>query len=175
MNKKQKLIFRKLAEIFSNHDLDDIKVALDAFRNEELLGQFSDSAIRADRNTKRVTQSPSRKTRQQPRERLREVDREVSEEGSEEQAYALRVAKKILDRETFSGAPLIREMFNNLGIDVAKSVSDRSQLVITLYSHLENQTIQKIQDVEQVLDGYGSQKSSLADWSRVINRRNEDE
>lgn len=175
MNNKQKLIFRKLAEIYSKHDLDDIRAALDAFRDEELLSQLANSASIASQAIRRNPQGVTKKRTQQTAERLAEIDREVFEEGTEEQKYALLVAKRLLDREAFSGAPLIREMFQNLDVIVAKSISDRNQLVISLYSHLENENVQRIREVEKVIGGYESQSPTLADWSKVINRKDEKE
>lgn len=175
MNNKQKHIFRKLAEIFSKHDLDDIRVALDAFRDEELLSQFAYSASITSQASRRIPQDVTKKKTQRAAERLAEIDREVFEDGTEEQRYALRVAKRLLDRQAFSGTPLIREMLQNLDVIVAKSISDRSQLVISLYSHLANESVQRIHEVEKIIGGYEAQSSTLADWSKVINRKDENE
>lgn len=175
MNNKQKLIFRKLAEIFSRYDLDDIKVALDAFRDEELLNQITYGASITFQANRQIPQGATKKRTQQTAHRLAEIDREVFEDGTEEQKYALRVAKRLLDRQAFSGAPLIREMLQNLDVIVAKSISDRSQLVISLYSHLANESLQRIHEVEKIIGGYEAQSSTLADWSKVINRKDENE
>lgn len=172
MNNKQKLIFRKLAELFSQYDLDDVKAALAAFRDDDLLEEVVESASRVTRATKRSSRKPTNR-KQQPQQRLAEIEREVIDTGSEQQAYALRVAKKLLDTQAFSGAPLIRGIFEDLSIDVGKSVSNRSQLVIVLYSSLKNDGVSRIAEVEKKLDEYSSQTSSLSDWSRLINRKDD--
>jgi hypothetical protein len=173
VNNKQKQIFRKLAELFSKYDLDDVKIALSAFRDDDLLNEVAESASRTQRATKRTTKKSVTKKRSQPRERLTEIEREVSLNDSKDQSYALLVAKKLLDRQAFSGAPLIRSIFDDLDVEVGKSVSDRNQLVILLYSHLKNEKIDRITAVEQKLDEYSSQTSSLSDWSKLINRKDD--
>ena len=171
MNNKQKQIFKKIAELFAKYDLEDVRVALSAFRDDDLLNEFAESASRTQRATKRTTKKTVAKKRPQPRERLAEIEREVAQSDSKAQSYALLVAQKLLDRDAFSGAPLIRGIFDDLNVEIGKSVSDRNQLVILLFSFLKKESIDQIANVERKLDEYGSQTSSLSDWSRLINRK----
>lgn len=173
MNSKQKQIFRKLADIFSKHDLGDIDVALAAFRNDDLLTEIAESAARTKRATKRSSKESATKKRTTPQDRLMEVEQEISEDSSEETKLALLVSKKLLDKTAFSGAPKIRGIFQDLEIAVGKSVSDRSQLVMILFTALKNERIERIKQVAEKLDENSSQNSSLSDWSKVINRKDD--
>ena len=74
MNSKQKQIFKKLADIFSKHDLGDINVALAAFRNDDLLTEIAESAALTKRATKRSSKESATKKRTTPQDRLMEVE-----------------------------------------------------------------------------------------------------
>ncbi|WP_411351584.1 hypothetical protein PNH50_15765 [Leisingera aquaemixtae] len=169
----------KLAELFSKHDLDDVKAALAAFRDEDFLAEIAESAARAKRVSAQKQKKKSRTSiassaKKRPSERLAEIERDIEYGNSHVQQYALRVAKTLLDRQAFRNAPAIRDIFQNLSIDVGKSVSDRSQLVILLFSQLKSESEDRIAEVEKKLEEYSNQNSSLSEWSKIINRKNDD-
>ena len=175
MNKKQSEIFRKLAGLFSEYDLKDINVALAAFRDEDLFGAIAEEADRTKRVKQRATSESLKKKSKSARERLEDLEREVAEKGSENQKKILLLSKRLLERETFSSISAIRKLFQDIDIKVGKTVTDRNRYVISLYTALKDQNDNYFREIERRMDEHTSQTNSLSDWSKLINRREDDD
>lgn len=107
-------------------------------------------------------------------ERLAEVERVVAKEGSAEQKHTLLVSKRLLNKDAFSSISAIHKLFEDLNVEVGKSVSDRSRHVVLLYLALKDKKFDHIKEVERKMEEYTSQTSSLSDWSKLINRKEGD-